>query len=330
MKRKVLCFFSLLLILLVFCTLLSPKVTEEMATLVEAKSVDGKGMYNTGIGGIAVQWNTSDVKLFSIVEGEGWESGLRIAEVSPRFYSNFGGHIQLGPGMAFRYVYTASRDPVAGDAVRAVKVTYGDDKYLLWHPEHIGSLNALSNAMELLAQGENVALISTWNGAQPYFEHNMWYNFKDTIGKDVRIYSLNDVEAFFGALPWIAAVFSALLCSLILWGGTCILTRKEDCKKWMWMGNVLLICVLLGAVPLLCAFFDMPASLMPPEFILDIPHYVGEFQRITQSMASMGDYTVQTWLNQAATASILVAGLSALLTAGMLVAENILCRRNKE
>lgn len=328
MKRKVLCFFSLLLILLVFFTFLSPKVTEEMATLVEAKSVDGKGMYNTGIGGIAVQWNTSDVKLFSIVEGEGWESGSRIAEISPRFYTNYGGHVELGPGMAFRYVYTASRDPVAGDAVRVVKVTYGDDKYLLWHPERIGDLSRLSNSMELLAQGENTALISTWHGAKPYFEHNMWYNFKDTFGKDVRIYSLNDVKTFCEALPWVAAVFTALLCSIVLWAGTFILSRKE-CSKWVRMGNVGLIAVLLCAIPVLLGQFDLPASLMPPEFILDIPHYVEEFQRITQSMASMGDYTVQTWLNQAATASLLVALIGILLTAGILLAEHLLSRRNK-
>ena len=40
MKRIVLCIFSFLLILLVFCTMVSPKAQEEMMTLVETKKTE--------------------------------------------------------------------------------------------------------------------------------------------------------------------------------------------------------------------------------------------------------------------------------------------------
>ena len=231
MKRTVLCIFSFLLILLLFCTLVSPKAQEEMITLVEAKRTEKNSPQNTNVGGIAIEWKTSERMLYSIVDGSGWESGLRIAEVPPRYYNDYGTYAAIGPYSDYRYIYSASRDPVAGSTVRSVKIKYGKDNYLLWHPESIGELDKLSNSMELLAKGENAALIYCWNGAFPYFEHNMWYTFRGSVGDDVRIYSLHDAENFCLALPWITAVFAALLCCLILWGGTCALTRKENCKK---------------------------------------------------------------------------------------------------
>ena len=44
MKRKVLCFFSLILILLVFFTIVSPKVEDEMYTLVDARKARAKAI----------------------------------------------------------------------------------------------------------------------------------------------------------------------------------------------------------------------------------------------------------------------------------------------
>ena len=74
MKRKVLCFFSFLLILLVFFTIVSPKVEEEMITLVDARKGEGKGNRNVSVGTIAIIWENSNDRLFNLVEGDGCES----------------------------------------------------------------------------------------------------------------------------------------------------------------------------------------------------------------------------------------------------------------
>lgn len=329
MKRKVLCFFSLLLIFLLFFTLVSPKVEEEMATLAETKIADGRGTYNVAVGAIAIDWGSEEEVLFNIIEGKGWTSGLRLAEIPPRAYTRYKDHIEIGPGTRYWYVYSASRKPVSGGTVRAVDIKYRNDTYLIYHPASVGELNILPNTMKVLNRAENVALLSNWNGAYPFFEHNMWYTFKETVGQEVRIYSMHDVEQFTKALPWIAGVISALLCSILLWGGTWILTREDGCSKKVWMGNIGLIGLLLGAVPLLYSLFDLPASLMPREFILDISHYVEEFRRIMQSMASMGDYRVYNWLTQATMVSTVILGVSILLAVGLLLAESKL-RHKKE
>ena len=327
MKRIVLCIFSFLLILLVFCTMVSPKAQEEMMTLVETKKTDKDSPLNTSVGEIAVQWNTSERLLYTIVDGTGWETGKRIATVPSRYYNDYGSYMVIGPYSDYRYIYTASRDPVAGDTVKAVKVRYGMDTYLLWHPETLGELDKLSNAMTLLNRTENTALIACRNGANPYFEHNMWYTFTvNKVGKEVRIYSLNDVQTFCRALPWVAAIFTGLLCSILLWAGTFLLTGKGR-RRWLTLGNVGLVAVFLGAIPVLSNQFNLPASLMPPSAILDISHYVGEMQRVVSSAAALGENGPQSWLSQAAVSCALIIGLSILLTVALLIAESRLCHK---
>jgi hypothetical protein len=187
----------------------------------------------------------------------------------------------------------------------------------------------LPNSITVIARGENVAHVRSRNAANPYFEHNMWFTFKDMVGKEVRVYSLRDVESFANALPWVAAIFSALLCSILLWAGTFLLTRKGS-NKWIWLGNTGLTAALLGAIPLLCDQFNLPASLMPPTSILDISHYAGELQRVTAAMETIGNNTVRSWYSQAATLSALVAAVSILLTVGVVLAERYFCSRIKE
>ena len=197
MKRRVLCIFSFLLILVVFGTLISPFAQEEMVTLVETKRTDKSSPLNTNVGEIAIDWPTSERMLYTIVAGSGWEAGQRIAAVPSRYYNDYGTYIAIGPYNDYRYIYTASRDPVPGDRVKAVRIKYGNDTYLLWHPETLGELDKLSNAMTLLNRTENTALITCRNSANPYFEHNMWYTFTTNgVGEEVRIYSLKDVQTF--------------------------------------------------------------------------------------------------------------------------------------
>ena len=328
MKRTVLCFFSLILILLAFFTMITPKVEAEMTTLAVTKRTEPR--MNTSISDMSIQWEHGNNVIFTLAEGSGWETGLRITEMPHHYYSRYNGVATIGPGAEYLYIYSASRPPVTGGMVKGIKARYGKDTYLLWHPETIEGLGTLPSSMTLLSKTENAALLGCRNGAFPYFEHNMWYTFRGSVGDDVRVYSLHDAENFCLALPWITAVFAALLCCLILWGGTCALTRKENCKKWVWLGNIGLIGGLLCVIPVLLEQFDLPASLLPPEFILDISHYVGEFQRMTSAMADMGNDTLKTWLTQATTSSLLVALISILLTTGILLAEHLLSRRKEK
>ena len=351
MKRKVLCVVSFVLIILVFFTLVSPKVEDEMTTLVDARKRKNVAAGRTiQISTIAFFWRDSDDRIYSISEGKGWESGLRLSELSPMKYKyeEWFDHVELAAGDEYWYVYSASRNPVLGGAVKTVEMTKGEDKYLIWNPEAIDPIRdtpptvsigddsfvggwipgsdvtiigplpkpepevVLPNSMDLISQKDNVALVSITNGNFPFFEHSVWYTFRNKISEDVRIYSLNDIHQFTRSLPWISGVGSALVCSMILCAASWIITAKKGFNKKALICNVVLIVVLLTVMPILTKCFDLPASLMPPESILDFSHYSEEFERIVSSMDLLGDSTVNDWLLKSKIISILVFVFSTL------------------
>lgn len=351
MKRKVLCVISFLLMFLVFFTLVSPKVEDEMTTLADARKRKNVAAGRTiQISTIALLWRDSDDRIYSISEGKGWESGLRLSELSPMKYKyeEWFDHVELAAGDEYWYVYSASRNPILGGAVKTVEMTKGEDKYLIWNPEAIAPIRdtpptvsiggdsfvggwipgsdvtiiyphpkpepevVLPNSMDLISQNENVALVSITNGNFPFFEHSVWYTFRNKISEEVRIYSLHDVHQFTRSLPWIAGIVSALVCSMILCATSWIITKKKGFNKKTLIVNVVLIVVLLAALPILTKCFDLPASLMPTESILDISHYADEFGKITSSMDMLGDPTVDDWILTSKIISILVMSLSTL------------------
>lgn len=321
MKRKVLCFFSLLLILLVFFTIVSPKVEDEMYTLVDARKGEGKGNHNALVGTIAIVWENSNDRLFNIVEGDGWESGLRLAEIPSAYFDRYEGHVELGAGTEYWYVYSASREPVLGSAVSVVETERGEDTYLLWHPEAISNLDRLPNSMDVIAHEDNVALISNWGATFPFFEHNIWYTLKGKIGNELRVYSLHDVQQFVRALPWIAGISAVLVVCLMLWATSFLLPLR---KGTLWV-NGILIAGSLGSLPWLTTKFDLPASLMPKESILDISHYQQTFERIFSSLENLGSNMLQGTMSMAMSTCMVVLALALLLTALIITVEALIC-----
>ena len=321
MKRKVLCFFSLLLILLVFFTIVSPKVEDEMYTLVDARKGEGKGNRNFSVGTIAIVWENSNDRLFNIVEGDGWESGLRLAEIPSAYFDRYESHVELGAGTEYWYVYSASREPVLGSAVSAVETERGEDTYLLWHPEAISNLDRLPNSMDVIAHEDNVALISNWGATFPFFEHNIWYTLKGKIGNELRVYSLHDVQQFVRALPWVTGIASLLIVCLMLWAASFLLPLR---KGALWV-NGFLIAGILGSLPWLTSKFDLPASLMPKESILDISHYQQTFERIFSSLEKLGSNMLQGTLSMAMSTCTVVLSLALLLTALIITVEALIC-----
>lgn len=321
MKRKVLCFFSLILILLVFFTIVSPKVEDEMYTLVDARKGEGKGNRNFSVGTIAIVWENSNDRLFNIVEGDGWESGLRLAEIPSAYFDRYESHVELGAGTEYWYVYSASREPVLGSAVSVVETERGEDTYLLWHPESISNLDRLPNSMDVIAHEDNVALISNWGATFPFFEHNIWYTLKGKIGNELRVYSLHDVQQFVRALPWVTGIASVLIVCLMFWAASFLLPLK---KGALWV-NGLLIAGSLGSLFWLTTKFDLPASLIPKESILDISHYQQTFERIFSSLENLGSNMLQGTMSMAMSTCMVVLALALLLTALIIAVEASIC-----
>ena len=324
MKRKVLCCFSFLLLLFVFFTLISAKVEEEMLTLVVDKSGEAINFKSFKIANIAVNWPNGTERLYIITEGEGWEDGLRISEPSPEYYDRQGDYITLGPGAKYWYVFSASREPVLGSEVRVVETWREPDDYLIWTPEPIGDPARLPSSMSVTAASGNAVLVSIRTTTFPFFEHNLGYTLRDSFGDEVRIYSLHDIRQFAESLPWIAGIAAALLCSMLLLGVLWRLSGPRGGRRIL-VANLFLIALLLAAVPLLAKQFDLPASLMPQAYILDIPHYAETFGRINAALDEMGVTTVREAFSRAGRLSAVIAGSNVLATGLIIVLEHRLC-----
>ena len=330
MKRKILCFFSFLLVLIVFFTLVSPEIEDEMITLVEIKKGTTSNDKRFRVGMIALNWKNTEDTLFIAVDGKGWEEGKRVSMIPPEYYERMEGHVEFGPGSKFWFVYSASRTPVLGEPIRVIETKRGDDTYLVWHPESLEGLDNLSNTMEILAQTDNAALISTWSTVFPFFEHSIWYRFHNSATDELRIFSLHDVQQFADALPWVAGVIAILLCSLILWSANWLLSGKKGYSKGVWITNILVVTALFAIVPWLLRQFDLPASLMPPVYIMDIAHYVRTFRQITSALNALGGADVQKSLSQAWTVSAAILGASILFAGIIILIERRLFRSRRK
>lgn len=96
------------------------------------------------------------------------------------------------------------------------------------------------------------------------------------------------MRQFTKALSWIAGVLAVLLVCIVFWAGL----WKEGRHCGAIVLRLVMMAGAMAMIPWLLGQFDLPASLMPKEAILDIPHYPAEFRRITTAVDALGDRSV--------------------------------------
>ncbi len=325
MKRKVLCVFSLLGYLLLFCSLFAPFAQREMALLAEVKNVRANENRNVSLSYYSGQWGDKS-GLFQVVEGTGWSTGDR-ADIIPEqyytmqkgYFSQIAGHILLHPGTAYQVIVSASRMPQVGDAVEVVELTeHRGEKLIVYTPEGAFQPRPLPNNFTIVQQGEKGMLMDTIGIKMPYLEHLMVQSIESRIeAEGMRVYSYTDAKNFMAQFPLLALMLGLLLSGIILWGGTCLLTRKER-PAWLFWRNIGAMALTLLLALLLTKFIDLPASLMPPKSILDIGHYACEFSNIFTAMESMGNSSLHQFGTLMSCLSAAIVLVLAALSIGLL------------
>ncbi len=116
MKKSVICFFSLVLYLLLACLLLSLKIESEMMTLVKISERENKGS-SFGFKQSVLISDEEGKHLYEVIEGSGWDTG-NIARKLPAasWYIDSGESVQFtGNEQVYRFVYSASRPLQEGE-----------------------------------------------------------------------------------------------------------------------------------------------------------------------------------------------------------------------
>lgn len=324
MKRKALCVFSLIAYLLIFCSCLSPVVEREMATLADIKHVKKNTMRNTTLPIYTARWGETE-GLFHVKEGSDWNTGLRVQEIPRMYYSadEYYGEVTLHPE-TYDLILSASRTPRIGDRVQQVELQDSpNEKLIVYCPQGIEELVDRNDKFTVLAQSETALLLDTTSSPMPYFEHFTVFSLSKRVkAQQMRVYSYTDAESFIQALPQVAVLGGVLLFAVILWGGSCALTKKQQ-PAWLLWGNAGLLCLSLAVLPWLGGKIDLPASLMPPENILDLAHYRSEFGNIFSVLEQVGDQSLQDLCTQRC------VGALAVLVSGIFLAAAILWTERK-
>ena len=216
MKKQALCFGSLILYILIACTIVSGWIEATMMTQVEQGPVNTKAAHEAVTRELPPRSLFADqegLHLYEIYDGTGWESGKRIREVSG--WSLTSECVSVSGFPDTPYVFSATRQPRAGEKVLLLESQErGDDTYLLIFEGELPKDAQLPlEAVGFDVKG-NAALMEMRSFPVPFMEQRA-KTASELTGFAERIFSLGDTEQFLNQLPRIAGGAAVLLTGLV-------------------------------------------------------------------------------------------------------------------
>ena len=345
MKKTVLCIFSLILFLLVACTILCAEIEDTMMTHAIIKQESGNE-FTINLQPSSIFEDMMGTHLYEMTEGVGWNTGLRATEVPEGYYNAEAlSASSFGP---WDYIMSASRQPREGERVMIWALqrdlTREEDTYLLYYPMGILDFEAMvkegyiseydyekvMSGLEILEQNEQSMLVRVERGTIPYTEQMAKTELSALEGYDWRIYRIKDVEKLLSSLPLVALIAVTLVFPVVLWAYTCWLSRKEEENATLIKINAGVIAGMLIVLLILMKIIDLPPSLMPLDNIFDMAHYSQTFGTIFSLLGGMSSgQSVLTLAGSMETVFWCVLAGGAVLTAAVVIVEGVVTRKNR-
>lgn len=343
MKKKIFCLGILIFWTLIVCTLFSAKIQEQMPVQVRIAPTS-KALHGVKIPADSLYWDADgSYHLYTPVEGDGWESGIRVAEVDSSVYQLAGKMVEIIQSSASeQYIQYSTKPFRVGDLVvlQGAK-TKADDYYLAIYDDAVPQLKISGGSISIEAQTQSLLLVSVKDADQPFMEKQAQSslqsieaaaNSSDPLGAEKTVYSLLAVAQFMENIPRLTALLLLLLIPGILWVYSCFLCRDARKNRNPLLANSGICAVLLLCMPWILKTIDLPASMLPQSRITEVPYYIQEFSQIFGFLRELsGSSAVAreavSGANRALLTSlgILLAGL--LLAAAVIAAENAMIRK---
>lgn len=287
MKRRVLFLFLLILYLLVACSMLSAKIEEEMATLVQVEkrtSSSPTGQTMT-LNIRAVFTDSEGDHLYEVREGDGWDSGLRSYDV-PGFGIDFmKGVVSVYGSRDYSFIKSASRQPQNGElAIIVEEFATGQDSYLYYYNNGVPTQWELPQYLTVIARSDNALLTDNSEGTFPFLPHTAKTLTVTTDMAD-RVFSLSEVCMFLKELPKVTLAFTLLGMGFLL----LLLFPLFSADRKLLYGNMTGVIAIMVFFGLELSKIDLPASLLPSTSILDLEYYKNEMRLIANELECMGE-----------------------------------------
>ncbi len=294
MKRRSLCVICLVLYILISCTILSLKIEKEMLTQVEVLKIKDNGMWgqSVSISQTALFEDERGKHLYELVEGSGWESGLRVREIPQDGYEldYEKGTIRLPGGKDYCFIATASRQPVVGELVEIIESKDAEaisDAFLFVYPQGVPEDLLVTDGLSIKEQSEEAVLISIENTTTYFFEHKQMGEHQTMKGHDWRIFSQETVRDFWEQIPLVVLLAVLLLAVTILWVFSCIVCTFTYHPKRLFATIGAISVASLAAICIILSYIDLPSTMLPDTNILNIRHYFSELEMMLSGLKTL-------------------------------------------
>lgn len=309
MKRSVLCIFSLVLYLLLACTMLSVKIEEEMMPQVEVKTLKYKGTALSFSPDVLFHDEQGD-HFYHAANGSGWESGLRIREFMPaQYYYDIYDQIAFsGTPQTYHFIMSASRQPVEGEKVHIVEqFEVVEDVHLYCYPGALPEDLWMPQHTSIIGQSSNALLVRNTRAQLPFFQHTA-KTLSIAASQADHAYSLTEINSFIQSLPLVALMWTCLLAGFLL----LILFWTHRSASPGKLTYIIAAAFFLISAAMLLSRIDLPASLLPTENVFDLTHYISTFDLILHALEQCGENSVALALQHSIHQCLLVGvgGLS--------------------
>lgn len=297
MKKNVIYVFSLILYLLIACTIVSQKIETEMCTQVEVseRRFTGKVGVNFSSSTDVLFEDEEWQHLYEVGEGTGWKSGACIQEIPTYTWSiDSYGKISIPNGRSYTIVESASRLPQNGESVIIVKVPGRTryyvpftDQYLVCYPEGVPTDFVLPEASQIISKSNTAVLLDMSDIIYPFFEHRAKLLSTSFEGENCRVFSMTEVESFLEQLPRVAVLAVFLALPVVIWICSGVMVQEASKYRDLLLLNVGITVIFLFATLGMLGQIDFPASMMPVDSIFDVAHYTQEFSFIMETQSTL-------------------------------------------
>lgn len=318
MKKNTIYIYSLILILLITCTIFSNKIEEEMtldAVVIKAESSPIRPLH-VPIG--CLFYDEEGYHLYGIYEGIGWEEGTRVKEIPKSEYEISGNYVVLkqlktkpvSKNMAngirnpengiieWNIIKTASRHPRVGELVCDYdKASLEEDIYLAIYINGIPKdYNVDPVYGEIIATNDNAILILYKRAIKPFMVHNVKEILEvdqtsKLTGENWKLFSISEIEEFLKSMRYIGILGILIISCLVLWVFSCLLAKdKNHYFKYIILNSCVIIGLLVCMI-IVIQKIDMHSSLLPTDNIFNFKFYKEEFSAIYDSLKGL-DYNM--------------------------------------
>lgn len=308
-----------------------------MLTQVEVLKIKDKGMWgqSVSISQTALFEDERGKHLYELVEGSGWESGLRVREIPQDDYEldYEDGTIRLPGGRDYYFIATASRQPVVGELVEIVESKDAEitsDAFLFVYPQCVPEDLLVTDGLSLKEQSDEAFLLSIEHTTTYFFEHKQMGEHQAMNGRNWRIFSLETVRDFWEQLPLVVLLAVLLLTVIILWVFACVVCTFTDHPKRIFAIIGAISVASLAAICIILSCIDLPAAMLPNTNILNIRHYLGEFEIMLSGLETLPSAVQEFSVvkTTAATCCTVIVALGFVLTGIVAIGEWICIRKD--